>query len=197
MAHFFFDTNALVKLFVFDETSYWTIGIEASKTPRHQIFIAEVACVELPSALFKLERITPEIQPMQTDMALKRFQRLLDADHEYRRSRFTVMYLNPRLFATANDLLARYRSGQPKALRSLDALQLAAALIARQSLPAAARDILSFVSADKQLRGCAQQEGFAVIDPNTPPTHSKPAPSPSSTQQPTASPGEADSNDGA
>ncbi|HUY75354.1 MAG TPA: type II toxin-antitoxin system VapC family toxin [Ktedonobacterales bacterium] len=169
MGRFFFDTNVLVKLFVYDETSYWAIGVEASKAPRHQIIVAEIARVELPSALYKLERITPTIQAGQTDLALKRFQRYLDADHDYRRSRFTVMHLNTALFATASALLLRYRTGRPKALRSLDALQLASALVARQTLPESSHGDLRFVSADKQLRGCAQQEGFVVVDPNAPP----------------------------
>jgi hypothetical protein len=97
MATYFLDTNALVKLYAFDSTSYWTIGIVASKRPRHRIVVSEIVQVELPSALYKLEHITPGIDAAQTDLALKRFAHDLRADNQFRRSRFTVMLLNASL----------------------------------------------------------------------------------------------------
>jgi len=48
----FLDTNALVKLYAFDSTSYWTIGIVASKHPRHPIVVSEIVRIEVPSALY-------------------------------------------------------------------------------------------------------------------------------------------------
>jgi hypothetical protein len=169
MATYFLDTNALVKLYAFDSTSYWTIGIVASKRPRHRIVVSVIVQVELPSALYKLERITPGIDGAQTDLALKRFARDLRADNQFRRSRFTVMLLNASLLERATLLLEHYRSGQPKALHTLDALHLASALTAQALLPENECANFSFVSADKQLRGCAADQSLAVIDPNRPP----------------------------
>ena len=169
MATYFLDTNALIKLYAFDSTSYWTIEIVASKRPHHRIVVSEIGQVELPSALYKLERITPGIDAAQTDLALKRFARDLRADNQFRRSRFTVMLLNLALLQLAMGLLERYRSGKPKALHTLDALHLASALTAHATLSEAERASFSFVSADKQLRGSAADQGLAVIDPNQPP----------------------------
>ena len=107
MTTYFLDTNALVKLYAFDRTSYWTIGVVASRRPRHRI--------------------------------------------------------------RATQLLERYRTGTPKALHTLDALHLASALIARAMLPESERVTFHFVSADRQLRGCAEDQGLTVIDPSHPP----------------------------
>jgi len=41
-------------------------------------------------------------------------------------------------------------------------------MIIRNTLLEQERADMVFVSADKQLRGCAQNEGFEVIDPNNP-----------------------------
>jgi PIN domain len=169
MATYFLDTNALVKLYAFDRTSYWTIGIVASKRPRHRIVVSEIVQVELPSALYKLERITSGINAAQTDLALKRFTRDLRADDQFRRSRFTVMFLNTTRLKQAALLLDTYRSGKPKASHTLDALHLASALVAQVLLPENERANFCFVSADKQLRGYAADQGLAVIDPNQPP----------------------------
>lgn len=90
MATYFLDTNALVKLYAFDSTSYWTIGIVASRRPRHRIVVSEIVQVEVPSALYKLERIDATIVASQTDLAglaphpPRRLPRLVLARHAYR-----------------------------------------------------------------------------------------------------------------
>jgi len=168
MTTYFLDTNALVKLYAFDSTSYWTIGVVASRHPRNRIVVSEIVQVEVLSALYKLERIDATIAASQTDLAIKRFNRDLRADDLFRRSRFSVVFLSAPLLARATQLLERYRSGTPKALHTLDAFHLASALIARATLPEGERATFQFVSADKQLRGCATDQGLAVIDPNHP-----------------------------
>jgi hypothetical protein len=60
----------------------------------------------------------------------------------------------------AKELLQRY--GNTKALRSLDALQLAAGLVAR------AREELVFVYIDSKLLGVAAAEGLQILNPETP-----------------------------
>lgn len=169
MATYYFDTNALIKLYIFDATSYWAIGIEAQRKPQNRIIVSEIVRVEIPSALYKIGRIDPNVDPDMIDLGMRRFRRQLSADTSYRKSRFLVATLNEAVFQQAEMLLEKYRLGLPKALHSLDALHLASAIVARNALSAGARAELYFVSADKQLRGCAQSEGFAVLDPNNPP----------------------------
>jgi len=79
------------------------------------------------------------------------------------------MFLNTTRLEQATLLLDTYRSGKPKALHTLDALHLASALVAQALAPENERANFFFVSADKQLRGCAADQGLAVIDPNQPP----------------------------
>ena len=169
MTTYYFDTNALIKLYVFDATSHWAIGIEAKRKPQNRILVSEIARIEIPSALYKIGRIDPNIDSGMIDLAIRRFRRQLSADTDYRKARFLVAILNETVFQQAEALLEKYRLGKPKALHSLDALHLASAIAARNALLPNARTDMYFVSADKQLRGCAQSEGFAVLDPNSPP----------------------------
>jgi hypothetical protein len=168
MATYYFDTNALIKLYVFDATSYWAIGVEAKRKPQNSLIVSEIIRVELPSAMYKLERIDTNVDAAVIDLGIRRLKRHLSAETGYRRARFLVSILNDTVFNQADELLEKYRAGQPKALHSLDALHLASAIIARNTLPAQERQSMIFVSADKQLRGCAQNEGFLVVDPNNP-----------------------------
>ncbi len=153
-----------------DERRRRFMARHAARGAHHRIVVSEIVQVEVPSALYKLERIDATIAAAQTDLAVKRFNRDLRADDLFRRSRFSVVFLSAPLLARATQLLERYRTGKPKALHTLDALHLASALIARAMLPESERATFHFVSADKQLRGCAADQGLAVIDPNHPPT---------------------------
>jgi predicted nucleic acid-binding protein len=57
MASYFFDTNALVKAYVYEpDGSDWVLGVIGVKQPANQLFISEIAHVEIPSALYKIER---------------------------------------------------------------------------------------------------------------------------------------------
>lgn len=168
MATYFFDTNALIKFYVFDATSYWAIGVEGQKRPRNRLIVSEIVRVEIPSAMYKIGRMVPMVDASEIDLGLRRFRRHLRAEASYRRSRFMVCLLNELVLQQADTLLEKYRAGQPKALHSLDALHLASALIARQTLAEHERASMVFVSAGRQLRGCAQAEGFAAQDPNAP-----------------------------
>jgi hypothetical protein len=169
VAVYYFDTNTLIKLYVFDATSFWAIGVEAQRKPQNRIIVSEIARVEIPSAMYKIGRINPHIDPSMIDLGIRRFNRQMNVDTGYRRARFLVAMLNDAVFQQAEALLAKYRLGQPKALHSLDALHLASAIAARSTLSENLRPDMYFVSADKQLRGCALNEGFSVIDPNNPP----------------------------
>ncbi len=171
MTTYFLDTNALVKLYAFDRTSYWTIGVVASRqasTPSHRRLRDRAGGSAIRALQARTHRRNyrggadgpggQAVQPRSARGCL------------FRRSRFSVVFLSAPLLARATQLLERYRTGKPKALHTLDALHLASALIARAMLPESERATFHFVSADKQLRGCAAAQGLAVIDPNHPPT---------------------------
>jgi predicted nucleic acid-binding protein len=170
MASYFFDTNALVKAYIYEpDGSDWMLGVISAKQPSHQLFISEIARVEIPSALYKIEWARGYAQEI-TSLAVNRFERHLNADNGYRKSLYTILLINDAVLTEAQRLLRDYRSGQPKGLRSLDALQLACALRARKTLPPEEQSRLTFVTIDKQLAGCAANEGFITFNP----THTAP-----------------------
>jgi predicted nucleic acid-binding protein len=170
MASYFFDTNALVKAYIYEpDGSDWVLGVISAKMPAHQLFVSEIARVEIPSALYKIERARDHAQEI-TNLAVNRFERHLDAENDYRRSLYTILLINNAVLTEAQRLLRDYRSGQPKGLRSLDALQLACALRARKTLPPEEQLQMVFVTIDKQLAGCAANEGLATFNP----THTAP-----------------------
>jgi len=129
------------------------------------LFISELTRVEMRSSLYKLERIY-QYHSAFTDAAIQRFERHLSLvastpkDTAYR-----IVTLGPDVLLRASLLLHTYRSGKPHAIRTLDAIQLASAIIARGSLPHQERDQLRFVTSDKQLIGVATHEGLTVIRP--------------------------------
>ena len=168
MATYYFDTNALIKLYVFDATSYWAIGVVAQRKPQNTIIVSEIVRVEIPSAMYEIERVDANTSSAIIDLGIRRFKRHLSLDTQYHRSRFLVSLLNDTVLNHAEALLEKYRDGLPKALHSLDALHLASARIARNTLQENERAAMVFVSGDKQLRGCARNEGFTVMDPNNP-----------------------------
>ena len=103
-------------------------------------------------------------------MRKSRFERHLDADNGYRHSLYTILLINDAVLVEAQRLLRAYRSGTPKGLRSLDALQLACAIRARKTLAPEEQPQMVFVTIDKQLSGCAANEDFVTFNP----THTSP-----------------------
>jgi len=170
MASYFFDTNALVKAYIYEpDGSDWVLGVISAKQPAHQFFISEIARVEIPSALYKIERAHGHAQEI-TNLAVNRFERHLDTENDYRRSLYTIPLINNAVLTEAQRLLRDYRSGTPKGLRSLDAFQLACAMRARKTMTPEEQAQVMFVTIVKQLSGCAANEGFVTFNP----THTAP-----------------------
>jgi hypothetical protein len=69
-------------------------------------------------------------------------------------------------------LLRAYRSGAPKGVRSLGALQLACAIRARKTLTPEEQPQMVFMTIDARLSGRASNEGLQTSIPRTlNPTH--------------------------
>jgi len=162
---YFFDTNALVRNYVFDTGAAWVQSILEQRRIGPRCYISELACVETLSSLYKLERIR-KYHSSFTDAAVARFNRHIEhSRRELRYRTYEIIPLGDDVVKRAQVLLRQYRSGAPHAIRSLDALQLAAALIARDSLTAESQSQLAFVTSDRQLGGVAHNEGFPLIRP--------------------------------
>jgi hypothetical protein len=83
---------------------------------------------------------------------------------------YEIVPLSDAVLTLAGALLLKYRAGTPYALRSLDAIQLASAHLARSSLAATDQTGMTFVTVDRQLRGAAGAERFQTINPEHPPS---------------------------
>ena len=147
---FFFDTSALIKLYHQEVGTEQVEGIFGQT--ENSIIISELAIVELYSSLARKVR-TKEISLQAQEKAIENF----DKDCA---QRFVIEPLGSAVLQKAKELLQRY--GNTKALRSLDALQLAAGLVAR------AREELVFVCIDSKLLGVAAAEGLQILNPETP-----------------------------
>jgi uncharacterized protein len=147
---FFLDSSALIKLY------HQEVGTECVEevfgVPDATLIISELATVELRSALVRHVR-TGEIAPEAADEALRSFEN--DCAQ-----RFVLQPLAGGVMEGAKDLLNKH--GRQSALRSLDALQLASALVVQR------RSQTVFVCADGCLCRIATSEGLMVLNPEEP-----------------------------
>lgn len=140
----------------------------ATLLPSPRVYISEIARVEVPSALYKIERIRGYSQAL-TNVAINTFNRDIRLSVPSRRLReYEITPLSGTVLASADTLLEKYRTGKPYALRGLDAIQLASAELARASLTPEERGNIIFVTVDRQLRGVAGIEGFQTVNPEYP-----------------------------
>lgn len=163
---FFFDTNALVQGYL--PNTPGTGWIRQVLNKRHgtlPVYISDLARVEFRSSLYKLERIFGTHSSF-TDALVNQFDCDVRLSLNGGRQRlYTIVALSGDVIERARELLGAYRSGKPYGLRSLDALQLATALLTREALPVDEQLWMALVTSDRQLGGVARHAGFIVIRP--------------------------------
>lgn len=168
MLTYFLDSNALIKAYVQERGSSWINGVMAMKAPSPRLCISELARVEVPSALYKIERLRGCSQAL-TNTAINTFFRDLRLSSPSRRLKvYEITPLSDQVLSLADALLEKYRTGKPYGLRSLDAIQLASAEITRASLPLQDQQDFTLVTVDRQLRGVAGAEGLQTVNPEYP-----------------------------
>lgn len=138
----FLDTSALIKLYYREADSH-TIEplVRSGKTVT--IFLSEISKPEFTSAIWKKWRMK-EVTEQQAQTLLQAFQK------DY--SRYTFTPVESDAIITANSLLKQYG---PQGLRTLDALQLSAAISLRGQANL-------FKSADKLLESFFVAENLPV-----------------------------------
>ncbi len=155
MSTYYFDTSALVKLYVPEVGSEWVdllIGARDSEVhPRHVVAISEIGVVEVSAALARRER-DGGISTSDRSIVRKRFER--DCYE-----RFFLLAVRRDVILRASDLAPR------RALRAYDALHLATALVLSDTLGLASMALPTFVSADGALNVAAAEEGLEVVEP--------------------------------
>ena len=150
MAIHYFDTSALVKLYVKETGSDWIKQI--FDTPGQNIAFASIGMVEAASALARRQRMG-EITNYQQRALYSKLLR--DIQH-----RFDIQIVTDKTIHTAADITQRHP------LRGYDAVHLAAALELNKHLTANQLPTITFVSADEKLYQAAADEGLQTENPN-------------------------------
>ena len=153
MAHYFFDTSALVKRHVIEAGSPWVKSLVRAKAA-HTLYIARITSIEVTSAITRRQR-AGSLSAAQGGAILGHFRRHLT-------QRYVIVEVAAPLL-DAGMLLARSHG-----LRAYDAVQLAAALEVHRDHHNAGIGPITLVSADKEPNAAGFAEGLIVEDPNTP-----------------------------
>jgi predicted nucleic acid-binding protein len=147
---FFLDSSALIKLY-HEEPGTERVE-EIFATGEVSLVVSELAAVELQSALARKVR-TGEITVQGEGEVLRNFE------HDCA-DRFVIEPLTSAVAQGAKELLKKH--GHQRALRSLDALQVATFAIVR------ARAEAVFVCADGRLCEIVKAEGHSTLNPEEP-----------------------------
>lgn len=145
MASYYFDTSALIKLYIEEEGTAAVVDVAEGLASDHLV-ILDITLLESRSAIRRRER-EGDIPGFVANQILERIER--DGSSNY--------LVQPT--ASAIDEAARLLDSHP--LRTLDALQLAGCLTIRHSTPPP----LTFVCADARLCDAATAEGLATLNP--------------------------------
>jgi len=151
MADYYADSSVLVKRHVRESGSDW-FRTMADPASGQVITTARISQVEVYSALNRRVRETVLTPDQYVEIAAD-FAALCLTEYQF-------IELTPAVVARARHLLEQH------ALRAYDAVQLAAALTARDSLVSAGLAAPVFISSDDRLLTAAQLEGLLADNPN-------------------------------
>ena len=147
---YYFDTSALIKLYVKETGSLWIKKIY--DTFSQTITFTKIGIVEAAAALARRQRLS---DISQHDQRLLYIKMLRDANR-----RFRVFAVSDDVIYEAAALTQRYP------LRGYDAVHLAAALEINRQFIINRLPSLTFVSADDKLSQSAIGEGLTTENPN-------------------------------
>ncbi|MGH2516246.1 MAG: type II toxin-antitoxin system VapC family toxin [Ktedonobacterales bacterium] len=158
MASYFFDSSAIMKRYYREPGTDWVQAI-CRRSSRSTLYLAELARVEVVAALRRTVRVA-NLHPSYGDALVSMFQRHVALSATSGRI-YTILPLDTVVVDLAETLCSRFWDTRPHPLRSLDALQLASALLVADKI----LDELVFVTTDVRLLAIAPLAGFRVIDP--------------------------------
>lgn len=146
MASYYFDTSALLKLYIEEQGTKEVLRLVEGPIPSDMVIVGTTV-LECRSAIRRRER-SGEISKLDADLAIGRIEN--DA-----LSRYFVQPLTDTVFSEARRLI------DVRPLKALDAIQLAGCL----SVRATVAPPLTFVCADTRLCDAAITEGVDTINP--------------------------------
>lgn len=151
MSHYFLDSSGLIKRYLPEIGTRWIRQLAAASSG-HDIIIAQITPVELVSVVARKQR--------EQRVAASIVQPLLRLMDHHQQAQYMTIQLDRNVEGLAKILLVKH------ALRAADAMQLASAIIADQTLLTFGLPPLTFICADKNLLKVATAEGLQVDDPN-------------------------------
>ena len=155
MSSYYFDTSAVVKLYIPEAGSSWVESVVNQRGGNgfaHTIAFAKIGIVETAAALTRRQRMG-HITLAERDQFYARFMK--DAEQRY-----LTLAVSDELLLLAAELTQRHL------LRGYDAVHLAGAISLNRRLVATRLPGLTFVSADEALCDAAGAEGLATENPN-------------------------------
>lgn len=157
---YFFDSSAIVKRYHQEAGSAWVRSV-CNPHAAASLYLAALAQVEVIVALRRTGR-REQLHSSFVDTLVNQFERHLTlSDPSRAHPLYRVIPLSSSVLALAARLGSHYWDVTPHPLRSLDAIQLAAALLASRIVP----DDFLFVTADVRLARIASLEGLTVLNP--------------------------------
>lgn len=156
MSNYYFDTSAVVKLYVSEAGSAWVERIVSQRDENgfaHTIAFVKIGIVEAAAALTRRQRMG--------DITLPERNQLYTSFMRDSNRRYVTLSVSDDLLLLAAELTQRH------VLRGYDAVHLAAALKLKQQMIAVNLPDLVFVSADEMLCDTARAEGLIAENPNT------------------------------
>ncbi len=151
MTTYYLDTSALSKRYVEEIGSGW-IRMLTAPTSGHVLLTARITMVEVYSALARRKR-EGSVSPADCAVAARAFT-------VHSASEYDFVELDLSIVTLARRLLEQHP------LRAYDAIQLASALQAHQTLKSVQLADLVFLSADNRLNSTAEAEGLTVDNPS-------------------------------
>jgi uncharacterized protein len=144
-SRFFFDTSVLIKLYHEENGTAFLDQLLIEQQPI--IVISDLSIIEMISALARKVR-TQDVTTEMFEQVVTAFEKDVPA--------FERLPLNRAVQNRAIALLKKY--GLEQGLRTLDALQLASALIGNEKAP-----LDMFIAADKTLANVAKKEALSAL----------------------------------
>jgi predicted nucleic acid-binding protein len=148
---YYIDASALVKRYAREPGSTWVLQI-TEPSAQHTILLAEITLAEVAAALAAKQRGPGGPMPLQGERILSRF--LPDCvDH------FLLLPVDRLVIDHAIELTQRYR------LRGYDAVQLATAIVTRETIQSHHLPSPVLVAADRDLLAAAGTEQLPTENP--------------------------------
>jgi len=148
---YYLDASAVVKRYADEPGSTWIRQLTDPQA-QHTILLAEITLAEVAAALGAKQRAQGGITRQQRGRALSRF--LQDCEEH-----FVLLVVDRQVIDRAVELTQRHR------LRGYDAVQLATAIVASETLQAQTLSPPIFIASDQDLLTAAQAERLTTENP--------------------------------